>query len=333
MQIMPQSVGHDVIVVGASAGGVEALRSLAMDLPAGLPAAVFVVLHVASEGPGLLGQILDKAGPLQAAVARNGETVEHGRIYVAPPDQHLLVKDGRVRLTRGPRENRARPAIDPLFRSAGIAYSSRVVGVVLTGYLDDGAAGLSAVQRCGGVAVVQDPSDAAFPEMPHSALRTVKPDYVVPVDELGSLLGHLAREPAGPAVPIPRDVAIEAQIAERAMSDIPAEDFLGDQVPLGCPECGGPLWELDDSSVKRYRCHVGHGYTERTLLVDQDLAVERALWAALRTLEERVNMLETLARREAEAGRTSSASGYEARAAESREHIQHLRSVLLDAAA
>ncbi len=333
MQVTHQSHGHEIVAVGASAGGVEALRDLAASLPADLPAAVFVVLHVASEGPRLLGQILDKAGPLGAALAVSGEPVERGRIYVAPPDEHLLVKEGRVRLARGPRENRARPAVDPLFRSAAVAYGPRVVGVVLTGYLDDGASGLSAVQRCGGVAVVQDPKDAAFPEMPQSALRAVEPDHIVPLGELGALLSHLARTPAGQAMPIPRDIAVEAQIAERAMSDIPSEAFPGEPVPLGCPECGGPLREQDDTAVKRYRCHVGHSYTERALIVDQDAAVERALWTALRTLKERVNMLETMARRETEAGRTSSAKGFEERAAESREHIQHLRSVLQDAAA
>ena len=326
---MESSLTRDVVVVGTSAGGVEALRALAQDLPPNFPAAVFAVLHTASNGPGLISGILDRAGPLPAAVAADGEPVEPGRIYVAPPDHHLLVKGDRVRITQGPRENRARPAVDPLFRSAAACCGARVIGVVLTGYLDDGASGLAAVKACGGLTVVQDPDDAAYPDMPQSAIEAADPDYVVPLHGVGPLLRRLAGEPAAPAPDPPRHILLEARIAERAMSDVPAENDMGRPVPVGCPECGGPLWEVEEDAVTRYRCHVGHGYTAQTLIADQDAAVERALWAALRTMEERANMLRTMAGREAEAGRSASAEGFEQRASESHDHAKALRRVLL----
>lgn len=330
--LMESSRGHDIIVVGSSAGGVEALKEVAAALPADLPAAVFAVLHQSPDAPGMLGKILDRAGPIPAGMACHNEPIERGRIYVAPPDHHLLIKDGRMVLGRGPRENRARPSIDATFRSASVAYGPRVVGVILTGYLDDGASGIAAVERCGGITVIQDPKDASYPDMPESALRALKagrgPDHLVPLAEIGALLDRLAHTERGEAVEPPRDIVIEANIAERAMSDIPAEEALGDQVPAGCPECGGPLWEVEEDRVKRFRCHVGHAYTERALVADQDDAVERALWVALRTLEERANMLESMARREHEAGRSASGKVYDERAAESRDHVRHLRELL-----
>src|SRR3954470_2925577 len=183
---------HDIIVIGASAGGVETLKALVRGLPAELPAAVFVVLHVAPGGPGYLPQILAKAGPLPASFPEDGEAIANGRIYVAPPDHHLLLEPGRVRVVRGPKENRHRPAADPLFRSAAWAYGPRVIGVVLSGTLDDGAAGLWAIKSCGGVAIVQDPEDALFDEMPASALASVDADHVAPLEELPLILAELA---------------------------------------------------------------------------------------------------------------------------------------------
>lgn len=327
---MESTLTRDLVVVGASAGGVEALRTLVESLPADFPAAVFVVVHSSSDAPGLLGQILDRAGPLRAALAKDGEPVERGRVYVAPPDYHLLVKGSYIRITRGPRENRARPAVDPLFRSAAACCGPRVIGVVLTGYLDDGASGLVTVKACGGIAVVQDPEDAVYPDMPQSAIDAVEPDHIVSLADLGPLLERLVGAPVAPVADPPRQVVMEARIAERAMSNISLEDDLGHPVPVGCPECGGPLWEVEGDAVKRFRCHVGHGYTARTLVADQDTAVESALWAALRTMEERANMLRTMAKRETEAGRQRSASGFESRATESHAHAGVLRVLLMD---
>jgi two-component system chemotaxis response regulator CheB len=320
---------RDIIVIGASAGGVEALLNLAVQLPYDLPAAVFVVQHTAPDSPGELANLIDRAGPLEARLAQNGEAIQRGVIYVAPPDQHLLVHKDQVRLTRGPRENYARPAIDPLFRSAAAVYRSRVIGVVLTGLLDDGTAGLLAVKRCGGVAVVQHPDDAVYRDMPRSALANVEVDYCLPLASMGRRLTHLAHEPAGAETEVPHDIVVEAKMAEAIESGSPREEVLGTPAPYGCPECGGPLWELHKEGLRRYRCHVGHAFTARALLASQDEALEKALWMALRTLEERSNMLASIARDEREKGRHLSAKIYAERAAESKTYAQSLREFLI----
>lgn len=325
-------VNRDVIVIGASMGGVEGLKTLFAQLPPDLPAGVCTVLHIAPSSDSLAAT-LGRDSTLPVLTPRDGEPFNQGVIYVAPPDKHLLVKEGYLRVFRGPRENRSRPAIDPLFRSAGVAYGSRTIGVVLTGLQDDGSSGLAAVKRCGGVGIVQDPSDAAFPEMPLSALGATEVDYCPPLSELPELLDQLVREEAAATPPVPRDIALEAGIAERVMSDVSREHLIGRPAPFGCPECGGPLWEMDDSSVKRYRCHVGHGYTAESLLADQSDALEKALWVALRTLEERANMLRKMANDEHSRSRASTSLHYGTRAREAEEHAANIRNVLLGEAA
>ncbi|MFH5805275.1 chemotaxis protein CheB [Alienimonas sp. DA493] len=320
--------GHDVIAVGGSAGAMEAVRRLLADLPPDLRASVFVVLHASMEIPDGLPDILNRHCPLQVERARDGAAVEHGRVYVFRPDYHLVVRRGEVRVTRGPRENRSRPAIDVLFRSAAAAYGSRVVGVLLSGYLDDGSAGLRALKRCGGHAVVQDPEDALVADMPRNAIERVAVDDVLPLAEIPRRLAELASASPGPSPPPPADVVQEAEIAERASSEIPKEEALGRLAPLSCPECGGPLWELDDGDVRRYRCHVGHGMTARSLLCEQDDAFEEALWVALRTLEERTNLLRTLAGDAATAGGRGERELFETRATESDEQASLLRRLL-----
>ena len=320
---------HDTLVVGASMGGLDALRQLVAGLDPDLPAAVLVVLHVHARSPGALGEILDAAGPLPARLAVDGEALRPGRIYVAPPDHHLLVAGDRIRLTRGPRENRARPAIDPLFRSAAVARRSRVVGVVLTGLLDDGAAGLSAVQRCGGVAVVQDPDDAPHPEMPRNAAAAVDVDYSLPVAEMGPLLSRLAREPAGAVPPVPRDLLIEADLTGQMTSDPERMDELGERSTLSCPECGGVTWALAGPGPKRYRCHIGHAFTEAAFLDGQHEEIEHSLEVALRTMEDRTRLLRTMAREAAERGHSGSSTDFEARAAELDGSVVGVRSLLL----
>src|SRR4051812_33241997 len=212
---------HDIIVIGASAGGVETLKQLVAGLPAELPAAVFVVLHVTPNGPGYLPRILEKAGPLPVCSPKDGDGIANGRIYVAPPDHHMLVEPGRLRVVRGPKENRHRPAVDPLFRSAAWAYGPRVIGVVLSGTLDDGAAGLWAIKSCGGVAVVQDPEDALFGEMPASALACVDADHVAPLEEIPLLLAELVRSPAtgahDPAVAEKLKIEDQSTMMDRGM--------------------------------------------------------------------------------------------------------------------
>lgn len=321
--------GRGVVVVGASAGGVEALTKLAGTLPADLPAAVFVVLHTAPSSPQFLPQILSSAGSLPASLARDGEVFVRGRIYVAPADRHLVVRKDRMHVTKGPRENRVRPAIDPLFRSAAATCDSGVIGVVLTGFLDDGTAGLHTIKRCGGVAIVQDPEEAIAPEMPRSAIENVEVDYVLPLAQIGSVIDRLAREVHEGHAEIPRDVLLEVDMADKATSDIGIMKEIGSMSPYTCPECGGGLWQIKKDPVLRYRCQTGHAYTAQALVTDQRDVTEGALWAAIRALEERASMLTKMAGSDMERGRTRSASEYEREAAASKEHANALRRLLL----
>jgi len=243
-------VDHDIILLGASAGGVDTLTRLCRGLPRDLPAAVLVVQHITPFPRSVLPRLLSRAGPLPAAHAEEGEAIHPGRIYVARPDHHLLVNaaDQRLMLRRGPQENRTRPAIDPLFRSAAIAFGPRVVGVVLSGLLDDGTAGLVAIKACGGISVVQNPEDAAWPDMPRNALRGNSPDHCVTLVEMPALLARLARSPAGPACPVPPRIAAEARIAEQEIAAM-GEDAgtVGQPSRLSCPQCGGVLNEIEEN--------------------------------------------------------------------------------------
>ncbi len=289
------AAGHDIFVIGASAGGIEAVTALVAGLPAELPAAVFVVVHTSPESPGYLGEILRQAGPLPARMAVDGEPVRPGTILVAPPDHHLLLTGDRVRLSRGPRENRARPAIDPLFRSAAATFTSRVAGVILSGLLDDGAAGLRAVKRCGGKALVQEPDDARFPDMPRHALAAVEVDLRLPVRRLGGALTRLARERPAPPPAVPAEILWEVRMIEGPASARNLLEAPGENSDYGCPECGGVLRTMPDRGVVRFRCHTGHGYTLGHLLEEQKEQVEAALWAALRRLEEHGKLLTGMA--------------------------------------
>jgi two-component system, chemotaxis family, protein-glutamate methylesterase/glutaminase len=280
---------RDIIVIGGSAGGVEALLKLCTALPADLPASILVVQHISPTSKSVLPDLMTRAGPLPARHPVDGEVIEAGRIYVAPPDFHLLVRDGRILLRQGPQENRTRPAIDPLFRSAAVAYGPRVVGVVLTGLLDDGAAGLLAIKRCGGVTVVQDPGDAQWSEMPRHAIERSRVDHVVTIDDMPGLLSRLSHETAGPRVQVPSALDVEARIA--------AQEFgLGQMPPIGqpsrlsCPQCGSVLDEVVDEGLLRFRCQAGHAFTSEGLIAAQTDEMERALEQAMRTHRDRVTL-------------------------------------------
>jgi two-component system chemotaxis response regulator CheB len=315
-----------IVVIGASAGGMDALTRLLAQLPRGFPAAIFVVVHIAPDATGAaLLAALNRAGNLPCAEARDGQAFVMGHVYVAPPDHHLLVGKGRMKVTKGARENRSRPSIDPLFRSAAVAYRNKVIGVVLTGYLDDGTAGLDAVQRCGGVSVVQEPSDAAYPDMPQNALNRVVDAHRVPLAEMGALLVTLVQRKATKDRSVPKDIVIEAQIAERVLSDLDSVEALGDQVPFNCPNCGGVLWEVGEGESPHYRCHTGHAFTAPVLLAEQSAKIEETLWAALRMFEERRNLLDTMRRRQSGALVRSSTE----RMKESDVHIERIRAMLL----
>ncbi len=307
--------GHDIIVVGASAGGVEALRTLVASLPGDLPAALFVVLHVPADGHSALPEILMHAGRLSASHPQDGDPITHGHIYIAPPDYHLLVELGHVRVVRGPRENRHRPAVDPLFRSAARAYGPRVVGIVLSGMLDDGTAGLRAIWERGGVGLVQSPDDALFEGMPLSAIMNDHPKAVLPVAAIGPELVRLAHEPvpdaasATEAAPS-KTLEMETHVAAFDMDAIEDPDKPGKPSVYGYPECGGVLWELADAQVLRYRCRVGHAYTAESLLADQSQRLEDALWAATRGLEEKAALSHRLGARARDSGHILLADRY-----------------------
>ena len=308
-----------------------ALARLVAQLPASLPAAVLVVQHLSPKSTGEpLVQRLAAHTKLRCRLATNQLPLEAGTLYLAPPDRHLLVKDDHLLVTKGPRENSYRPAADALFRSAAVEFDSRVVGVVLTGMLHDGTAGLDFIKRCHGVTVVQDPADAEFPSMPESALRAVAIDHVVTLDEMGALLSKLVSPdfsptPSAMKTPIPPDLKLEAAIAERVVGTAEQAEQLGTQVPLTCPDCGGSLWQVQQGHVLRYRCHTGHAYTAEALAESSQEALEETLWVALRMLEERKNLLGSMVDHD---------SGYwteqrTERVEEMKVHINRLREFLL----
>ena len=319
--------GRNIIVVGASAGGLEALDQLVGQLPTHLAASIFVVQHMAPHNSGEpLLRRLSRHKAFQPKLAADGDRFRPGRIYIAPPDNHLLVKATKVLVTKGARENRHRPGIDPLFRSAAVAHGARVIGIVLTGMLDDGTAGLIAIKRCGGVTVVQDPRDAAYSGMPLSALDNSNVDFCVPLAEMGLLLTTLVSQRQGKRKAVPSDIRTEALIAERVVSDVSQVNGLGDQVPYNCPGCGGVLWEMDTPGEKRYRCHTGHSYTGPALLASQSEKIEEMLWISLRMFEERKNLLVSMTRSARTAALKSSTRQ---RANEIQGYIDRIRGMLL----
>lgn len=278
---------RDIIVIGASAGGLEALKQLVAQLPSNFPAALFIVWHVSPKSPSLLPQILDRVCPLSVSHAIDMEEIELGRIYIAPPDYHLLVEPEHVRVTHGPKENRFRPSVDVLFRSAARSYGPRVVGVVLTGSLDDGASGLYAVKERGGKAVVQDPVDALFPSMPIAAMKVVAVDHCVPIIEMGKLLVHLTNETVEveEVNPVSEQIDIEVRVAREDNALEMGITKLGAFSPYTCPECHGVLMQLKEGNLLRFRCYTGHAYTLNSLLAEVTQSVEDTLWDALRTIQ------------------------------------------------
>src|SRR5437660_4777025 len=322
--------GHDIIVVGASAGGVEALQALVRDLPSDLPATVFVVLHTTAESRSLLPKILSRVGFLPASHPKDGVEIERGHIYIAPPDQHLLVEKGLARVVRGPKENRCRPAIDPLFRSAALAYGPRVVGVILTGGLDDGTAGLLAIKRQGGIAIVHDPEDALYPSMPQSAMEHVRVDYCLPLTAVGSLLIRLAFETVedGRVRQVPLELEKEVRNAAIETNPLNDNEQVGKPSAFSCPECSGVLWEQEDGSLLRFRCRVGHAFSSESVLAEQAEALEQSLWVALKTLDEKASLLRRMAERARENSHSWLVQRLEAQIQETEQHAVLLRKIL-----
>jgi len=329
----PPTAEFRIIVIGASAGGVEALSRLVSALPGNFPAALFVVLHISPAGPSLLPEILTRVGRNPALHAQDGERIVPGQIYIAPPDHHLLIKPGRMAVTRGPRENSARPAIDPLFRTAARSYGPWVVGVILSGGLDDGTMGLMDVKRFGGITLVQDPHEAMFSSMPSSAIENVLVDRVLMLDEMAPLLTRLSHEPVpaeeGAAFMGRNNGANQPDIAEVGNEELKTRNLTGPPSRFTCPECGGALWELENGKLLRYRCHVGHGYTADSLMAAQTERLEDALWSALRTLEETAGMRHRMAERARQGGWDLMARNYDEQAEHAEAQAGLVRSVLV----
>ncbi|MEH2039119.1 chemotaxis protein CheB [Nostoc sp.] len=323
----------NIIVIGTSAGGVEALTYLVKHLPPNLNAAVIIVLHVSSHGTSVLPKILSRASNLPVSHAQDGEAIVHGWIYVAPPDYHLLVERGYLRLTRGATENRCRPAIDPLFRSAARAYGQRVIAVLLTGVLDDGTAGLMAVKMRHGVAIVQNPDDALYAAMPRNAIENVEDiDHIAPLSDIPSILVALVKTPieVQPENPVSSKIEFETEIAQLNLEAVENEsERPGKPSTFGCPDCGGMLWEIEEGNLLRFRCRTGHAYSAETLQATQSDKIEDALWLALRALEEKASLSHRMAARMEARNQTLAAQRFKEEAHSARQRSAVIREVLL----
>lgn len=316
-----------IIVVGASAGGMDAFTRLAAHLDPELPAAICFVIHTSGEPPTSFAATLTRNGPFTAVFPGDGESLQKGCIYLAQPDRHLVVSNGQVRLLHGPRENWNRPAIDPLFRSAAVHYRTRAVGLLLTGLLDDGTDGLQAIRRCGGRTVVQDPADAQFGDMPRHAVQKGYVDHIVPLAAMPELLMRLAQTPSSPDPPVPEELVREVSFTERGALAFEYPEFAWDQTALACPECGGPLWERKEGGGM-FGCTVGHRFGPQSLMALQDQSIEQSLWTALRLLEERSTVQRRLAGEEARLGHAEQSRSYQNQAVESQVLAERLRDLL-----
>ena len=323
---------RDVVVIGASAGGLEALSTIVGALPASLRASVLVVVHSAPHASMLLPEILQRVSALPVAFAGEGTAPRHGHVYLARPDQHLLIKAHKLTLGRGPRENGFRPAIDPLFRTAAREFGARVIGIVLSGGLSDGTYGLSAIKKAGGAAVVQDPQEAIVGNMPLSAMSQVEVDYVATA---GDIAGHIRRlvqgGRRGKGAPMPaRNQNPEPQLASQPTEVADMNGRFGPPSGLTCPDCGGALWEIEEGRVVRYQCHVGHQYAPESLDAGQRDEFDSALWAAVRVLEEHADLKGRMARRAADRGLNAVSAGFEQSADSARAKADQIRSIMVE---
>lgn len=319
-----------IAVVGASAGGLNSIIELAAQLKPGMNLSMFVVLHLSRVSfADILLQRIQKNTAFTCKVAEDKEPIRVRHLYLAPPDRHLVLEKGKIVLGDGPAENRWRPSIDVLFRSAAAAYDGRVIGIILTGMMQDGTSGMMAIKRSGGATIVQDPSQAEYPDMPLSVMNALTPDYCLPLEDMGAVLAEKAKNGYLQHA-IPEDVKAEAAIATRMATGMSNIEKLGPQSNFVCPDCGGGMWEVVGDSVVRYRCYTGHVFTQDELLVRQSEALENTLWVALRMLEERKILLQKMSAEERSKGWVNSAASKEQRIAELQVHIQRLKEILVD---
>jgi two-component system, chemotaxis family, protein-glutamate methylesterase/glutaminase len=320
-----------VIVVGASAGGSDALCKLAAAMPRDLNAAIFIVLHLGGQGiDRFLTTRLQKCTSMHCVLATDGLTIKKGHIYIAPVDQHLILKPGTMHLTKGPTENRWRPSIDVLFRSAAVYYNERTIGIVLSGMLYDGTAGMQAIKRCGGTCIVQDPGEAMYPDMPHSVLNNTMVDHILPVAGMTDAIQYTIASKKAEGITIPEDIKAEVAIPEKTITTIDNISKLGKQTVYSCPDCGGGLWEIKDSDHIHYRCHIGHAFSENELLKTQFESINETLWVALRMMEERKNLLFKISHDEKTRNMHALSNMHTERAQELEEHITKLKELLFN---
>jgi two-component system chemotaxis response regulator CheB len=323
---------HDILVIGASAGGVEALKQLVHALPKDLNASIFVVLHIPAHVPSKLPEILNRLKTLQAIHPKNGEKIERGRIYIAPPDYHLIIKNGYIRLAKGPKENNTRPAIDVLFRTAAKVYGSRVVAVVLSGTLDDGTAGLIAVGKQGGVTIVQNPEEATFEGMPRNAIENDHVKHILNISEIAPLLINLANQPIKTEEEVrvvSSEMEMEADMAELELDAMQSLQQPGKPSPFGCPECGGVLWEIKEGKLVRFRCRTGHAFSPHSLIASQSEQLEESFWSALRALEEKAALMLRMAEQARANNRIYSAKRFEQQGQDAQHRAGLVRQLLL----
>lgn len=319
-----------IVTIGASAGGLTAISELMSQVKQDINAAFLVVMHLSRKGiSDFLLHRIQQFCKLQCHVAAEGMLLEQGHVYIAPPNYHLLVKDDKLKLGHGPEENRWRPSIDVLFRSAAAQYNGRTIGVVLTGLLDDGTIGMLAIKKCGGRCIVQDPNEAEYPDMPLSVLNNMEVDHCLSIQEMGKVLTDMTYHHKPVETSIPPEIKAEAEIAERVAAGIQSMNTLGEDSVYSCPDCGGHLWKITDNKMDRYRCHVGHSYSERDLNIKQAEEVEATLWIALRIMEERKNLLKKMENDTRNRGYARIASDHEQRRDELQGHIDHLRALLV----
>ncbi|MFA6083094.1 chemotaxis protein CheB [Mucilaginibacter sp.] len=320
----------NVIVIGASAGGFKAIIQLAAKIPVNIPAAIFVVMHLGKQSmPQVIVQHLQKSAKFICSIPVNGEAIQSGHLYVAPRDSHMLLTKGVIHITKGPHENRWRPSIDVLFRSAAAAYDSRVIGIVLSGMMDDGTSGMSAIKRSGGVCIVQEPLEAEFPDMPRNVLNKVDVDYQVSINDISYILDDLFAKPQGAIHEIPEDIKIEAEITKHMTSSIEDLKKIGKQTDFTCPECGGNLFAMHNDPARRYRCFTGHTYNEKLLVETQAEALEESLWVCIRMLEERKGLLQKIADHAGKDGQSDKELQNSKIADDIVHHIERLKALLV----
>jgi two-component system chemotaxis response regulator CheB len=325
---------RDIVVIGASAGGIIALVDLFKHLPNDFDGYIFVVEHLSAYSPSVLPQILSRAGNLKAIHPQDGEQMQKNIIYVAPPDHHLMIEKDKVLVKKGPKENRFRPSIDALFRSAAYSYGSRVIGIVLSGLLDDGTSGLWSIKRQGGICIIQDPADAAFPNMPLNVMEYVEVDRVLPVRQIGALINQLTKEtaPLNPQLTLEEKNLLEIEVSIAAQEDTFIKGVLekGTLSALTCPECNGALVQFTEGKIIRYRCHTGHAFTDSSLLAGITKAIEENLWKTLKGLEEAIIILEQTGRQLELDGKEKNAGLFYNKAKQTHDRISEIRKIIFE---